>query len=274
MGLVLGALAQLGYGVAYRVLDAQFHGVPQQRHRIVFVGHLGDWAAPVEVLLEPESGGGDPAPRGPAQAGPSVVTALRAGSGGGPDDNDAQGGRLIVGPLQAQGAGGRGHRIDAEGAASGHLVQVAAALTARQGKGVDSDAIQTLLVDRGGGVTHALTSDGSDGSEDGTGRGTPLVAFDWKTSGSDRTRPNVSDKRTSALGTTKQDAVATAAAVRRLTPMECERLQGFPDGWTLTSWGKPQSDAARYRQTGNAIAVPVFERVARRMARHDQAAGL
>ena len=42
--------------------------------------------------------------------------------------------------------------------------------------------------------------------------------------------------------------------VRRLTPVECERLQGFPDNWT-----EGQSDSARYKQMGNAVAVPVVE---------------
>ena len=52
----------------------------------------------------------------------------------------------------------------------------------------------------------------------------------------------------------------TDAGVRRLTPLECERLQGFPDGWTA---GQP--DAARYRQLGNAVAVPVVEWIGRRI---------
>jgi DNA (cytosine-5)-methyltransferase 1 len=56
------------------------------------------------------------------------------------------------------------------------------------------------------------------------------------------------------------------ATVHRLTPIECERLQGFPDNWTVTSNGKPQSDSARYKQCGNAVAVPVFEWVAKRLA--------
>lgn len=56
-------------------------------------------------------------------------------------------------------------------------------------------------------------------------------------------------------------AVMTEAAVRRLTPLECERLQGFPDGWTAG-----QSDGKRYRQLGNAVAVPVIEWIADRMA--------
>lgn len=57
--------------------------------------------------------------------------------------------------------------------------------------------------------------------------------------------------------------------VRRLTPLEYERLFGYPDGWTATSNGKPQSDAARYRELGNTIAVPVFEWVARRIAAYE-----
>ncbi|WP_238177272.1 DNA cytosine methyltransferase [Kribbella sp. VKM Ac-2566] len=53
---------------------------------------------------------------------------------------------------------------------------------------------------------------------------------------------------------------------RRLTPLESERLQGFPDGWTATSHGVPQSDRDRYAQLGNSVAVPVFEWVARRVS--------
>lgn len=63
---------------------------------------------------------------------------------------------------------------------------------------------------------------------------------------------------------------ASAAAVRQLTPVECERLQGYEDGWTATINGRPQSDSARYRQLGNSIAVPVFEWVARRIAEVDR----
>ena len=54
-------------------------------------------------------------------------------------------------------------------------------------------------------------------------------------------------------------SVLSESIVRRLTPVECERLQGFPDDWTITSNGKPQADSSRYKQTGNAVAVPVAE---------------
>jgi len=79
-----------------------------------------------------------------------------------------------------------------------------------------------------GGMTHTLTREGVDASGDGSGRGTPLGTHE--------------------------------IGVRRLTPLECERLQGFPDGHTAG-----QSDSARYRQLGNAVAVPVVEWIAKRL---------
>lgn len=63
-------------------------------------------------------------------------------------------------------------------------------------------------------------------------------------------------------GRTHSRAVAHETGVRRLTPTECERLQGFPDGWT-----KGFSDSARYRMLGNAVAKPVAEWIARRIAK-------
>lgn len=80
-----------------------------------------------------------------------------------------------------------------------------------------------------GDVAHTLTNEGHDASEDGTVRGTPVVA-------------------------------SPAIGVRRLTPVECERLQGFPDGWT-----DGQADSNRYRQMGNAVTVPVAEWIGHRL---------
>ena len=80
MGAVVGALGDLGYGVAYRVLDAQFFGVPQRRRRVFFVGHLGvPWGAPAEVLFECESSIGDFAAGGETGAGVAGSTAWGAG---------------------------------------------------------------------------------------------------------------------------------------------------------------------------------------------------
>lgn len=152
-------------------------------------------------------------------------------------------------------------------------------------------------------TAHALTAEGFDASEYGTGRGTPIVPADLAqvTSGENRSNPRPGDPQ-GTLSATGKPAVAigfaeanggmgvssdrapsvrtgtgggrasvVTSAVRRLTPVECERLQGYPDGWTAVSAGKPQSDSARYRQLGNSIAVPVFEWAARRIVAVDEA---
>ncbi len=95
---------------------------------------------------------------------------------------------------------------------------------------------------------HSLTSEGHDASEDGTGRGTPIVAEHWG-------------------GGVSHDAVRQETIVRRLTELECERLQGYPDGWT-----EGQTASARYRQLGNSVAVPCVEWIARRLIAVDEAA--
>ena len=71
----------------------------------------------------------------------------------------------------------------------------------------------------------------------------------------DEFNDSVSDTHhTLRSGTKQSTGVITESQVRRLTPVECERLQGFPDDWTAG-----QSDSARYKQMGNAVAVPVVE---------------
>jgi len=61
-------------------------------------------------------------------------------------------------------------------------------------------------------------------------------------------------------------AVESCAGVRRLTPLECERLQGFPEGWTDVPYrGKPAKDAPRYRALGNAFPVPVVRWIGERI---------
>ena len=243
-GTVIRDLDDLGYGVAWRVLDAQWLGVPQRRRRVFVAGCLGDPAGPVQVLLEPESGAGH-SPQG-TQPGARIAGTLAASSGGGGlggcgQSANAITNRLIETASTLQGGGRRGHRVDAEGAAGGHL---------------------TVVPLGGEGVDHALTSEGADASEDGTGRGTPIVAYAL-TSRNDR---NDREENYVTAPTVPE------SAVRRLTPRECERLQGFPDDWTRRlDDGTEQSDSARYRQCGNAVAVPVAEWIARRVVAADQA---
>lgn len=92
----------------------------------------------------------------------------------------------------------------------------------------------------------------------GKGDGAPLIAIRTAQTGSNGW--GIDDSGTSyTIDQTGAGAIMNGG-IRRLTPTECERLQGFPDGWTAG-----QSDAARYRQLGNAVAVPVVEWIGQRI---------
>lgn len=311
LGAILGGLVELGYGFAYRVLDAQYvriHGfgraVAQRRRRVFVVGYLGDWRRPAAVLLERASLRGDPAPRRETEA--RVAGTLAAGSGGGcgPDDNDARAGHLVAGALAGTGPGG-GWRIGPDEAAAGQLVAhslrgegfdasedgtgrgtpiipVAQTLRARDGaKGVDSDCTDTLLPVAFGGndtrgpirVAPALTAHGGP-----TGRldfeSEAFIAFNA------RQDPDVTWARAGSLSASLPQAEAIAIghnggpaledwdrwAVRRLTPTECERLQGFPDGYTAVPWRRGiMPDGPRYKMLGNSMACNVMRWIGRRI---------
>ena len=151
-GTFLGMLAELGYGFAYRVLDAQYvrtrghaWAVPQRRRRVFVVGYFGDWRRAAAVLFDGESLSGNPAPRRGAGQGIAISPNLRA---------------------QSQSS----HRLDAEAfvpvANSG---DVGYCLTSSGQQSLDAET-ETLVA-----VAHTLRGEGCDASEDGTGRGTPIV---------------------------------------------------------------------------------------------------
>ena len=273
-GSIIGALAELGYGCAWRVLDAQFLGVPQRRRRVFVVGHLGDWRRAAAVLLEREGMCRDTPARRKARE--DVAGSLGGGTGerGWCNDLDRSGAFVSM-SLNAKGGSGR---LDGES--------------------------ETF-------VAHTLRGDGCDASEDGTGRGTPLVptAFSAKDYGADagplaptlRAMPHdrshanaggqvavcfesrvarngrggpsglVPPLKAQSGGTGRGDgapllALTGTLAVRRLTPRECERLQGMPDDYTLIPYrGKPAADGPRYRAIGNSMAVPVMRWIGRRI---------
>jgi DNA (cytosine-5)-methyltransferase 1 len=230
-GSFLGGLGQLGYGFAYRVLDAQYYGVAQRRRRVFVVGYLGDWRRAAAVLFEPQSLRGDSPPR--REAGQTVTPTIRAGA---PN-------------------GGAGHGARSGDSKDELIVPVLAnPLTARMHKGINTtcDEGQTM-------IAHSLRGEGFDASEDGTGRGTPLVAV-----GADCYNGTITGDIAATMGTRGSSETASGpllleAAVRRLTPRECERLQGFPDDHTLIPWrGKMAPDGPRYKALGNSMAVPVM----------------
>lgn len=228
-GTFLGGLGQLGYGFAYRVLDAQYFGLAQRRKRVFVVAHLGDWRCAAAVLFEREGLRGDPAPGRSARE--DVAGAITASAGRRGGVNEGERSSLIAGTLQASGkAAGSATQEDAE---SGLLVAF--------GGNCTSGPIEVATACRAKG---------------GTGHGDfeseTFITF---------------DSRQDCVGA---GAVAVASQVRRLTPRECERLQGFPDDWTLIPWrGKPASecpDGPRYKAIGNSMAVPVMAWIGRRIA--------
>ena len=146
-GAILGGMAELGYGFAYAVLDAQWFGVPQRRRRVFVVGYLGDWRLAAAVLFERESLRGDPPPRREAgKVAPTIPSRSTAGGSLG-TDFDLDGGLTAV--------------------SDEYAASVAPTLSSR------------ASYDRGDGsepiVAHSLRGEGFDASEDGTGRGTPIV---------------------------------------------------------------------------------------------------
>jgi len=307
-GSILGGLVELGYGFAYRVLDAQYvrvdgfaRAVPQRRRRVFVVGYFGDWRRAAAVLFERESLSGHPAPSRKARE--TIADSLTVGA------NQCSGfpGDITHDVSPALLSSGRGVERTGETRGQDPVIAVQAVanpLTARMHKGVNStmDEGQTM-------VAHTLRAEGFDAGEDGTGRGTPLVptAFDAKQSEvciyGDRAAPIDTQSHSQAVaysimpmnsgkdykaretdvaqpimaggpvgGNQGGDYVA-APAVRRLTPTECERLQGFPDDWTAISWRGAGADACpdgpRYKALGNSMAVNVMRWIGQRIAMVD-----
>lgn len=168
-----------------------------------------------------------------------------------------------------------------------HAIQAGALRTnpnsGPDGIGVQADIAYTLearaevqAVSVTGPISHALKAEGADASEDGTGRATPIIAFSAKDYGADASNDLAPTLRAgghtgSHANAGVMPAIATlTSAVRRLTPKECERLQGFPDDYTAIPWrGKPADqcpDGPRYKALGNSWAVPLFNWLGRRIA--------
>jgi len=217
-GTFLGALGQLGYGFAYRVLDAQYFGVAQRRRRVFVVGYLGDWRRAAAVLFERESLSGHPAPRREPRE--EVAKCLTRGVG---QRNDPETETLPVEKWPAQ---------------------CASTLNAAFGSklGLEDQHING---------------------------GAPLFVFGAQNSASQG--DSVSEHVTPTLDKSKTPAAMTAGSVRRLTPRECERLQGFPDDYTLTPHrGKPAADGPRYKALGNSMAVPVMRWIGQKIDEVDK----
>jgi DNA (cytosine-5)-methyltransferase 1 len=301
-GAFLGGLGQLGYGWSYRVLDAQYFGVPQRRRRVFVVGHLGDWRRAAAVLFEPSCLRRDSPPSRETREGIAPSLAARTRGGGGLGTDAELDGGLVAAFIET------GLHEYRESEAAGTL---------KKSGGVLAGGSETF-------IAHSLRADGFDASEDGTGRGTPLVfderqvtspdprgditpgreshtlhehpptvAFSCKDSGADADElaPTLramghdsshanaggqvavafnwqsgGDARgldpkevTSALSREQTPAMLSRQVVRRLTPTECARLQGFPDDYLdILYRGKPAADGPKYKALGNSMCVNII----------------
>jgi DNA (cytosine-5)-methyltransferase 1 len=356
-GSFLGALVELGYGFAYRVLDAQHFGVPQRRRRVFVVACLGDWRAAAEVLSLAEGLSGYLATRGQKRKGAAADASIGVGAdssnplmfkirGGSPVETGEQGGT----PGKAAGKGYLGQEDKAFTVATtqdqwlaqaipintmaalrpessdqnrqtfgvgqpgdpqftisaNHCHAVGQPTPFRKSKRaasitddetwVPADASNTLnnfdLGDTR--TTHAIvepvhmmpssvaptvTSSGPPYSRTGNER-VEAEALAISFQPGNLRRQAGADPSTTTFPTIKCDAgdqsphvAIPPMAVRRLTPVECERLQGFPDNWSRISWkGKPEEqcpDGPRYKACGNSMAVPVMRWIGERIAAVD-----
>jgi DNA (cytosine-5)-methyltransferase 1 len=260
MGIAITALAERGYGVCWRVLDSQNFGVPQRRRRVFIVASLGNHRQSVEILFEPESLSRDFEPSGKTKE--NITRGTKKGFEESSESNlnpflfectrvdDARIYDKGISPPVTHKWGGGGNNVPCmpmtfTKQSFGEYEELNGASTLSRRDYRDAT---NLIVEEApkafamhGGMVNAKLENGPDGS-----------GF-----------RNLNEPSFTLLASGHSiHGVATETVVRRLTPKECERLQGFPDDWTAD-----QIDSQRYKQMGNAVTVPVVEWIMQRVVK-------
>lgn len=252
------------FSVCYRVLDTRFFRIPQRRRRIYLVGRLGKLCSP-EILFEPDGVRGNFAEGGKQKENPSVF--VENGFGKRPKNS------VVPTPSKsARSCGGSETLVLTE--SSSAAKSESPTLTASMSKIYNK---QTPILFE----NHAQDSRVSEkeysptlSSKLGTGGGNVAVCIAENTiNRRDENGGNgvgAKEGVSYTLNATGVHGVSDGLRVRRLTPRECERLQGFPDDWTCIPYrGKPAEacpDSPRYKACGNAITVDVGTWVMKRLA--------
>ena len=288
-----GCIVGNGFSVAWRVFDAQFWGVPQRRRRIALVADFGGTTAP-EILFERKGVFRDITQSGTPWKDFAAALAKRAG---GTDTNESK--RISttyclqgngIDRAETAGCNGKGWREDKSYILN--TVDRPAVYDAR-GNG-NGDTAPTITDDHNNRITdytalaigfplgfrpeNTRTYDETattlcNGTRAGFCNG--VIALDraaFNQGINAQYDPKISEDGINSTLTAKGPGAVCESVVRRLTPLECERLQGFPDGWTdigeyIDTNGKKRktSDSARYKALGNSIALPswmwVLERI-------------
>lgn len=289
-----GAIMGEGFSVAWRVLDAQFWGVPQRRRRLALVADFGGGSAP-EILFERKG-----VQRGIAEsagAGEGTSAAVESGVG------TASGFNYLTGS-RAHGIGYEEERSETLRAGSNGMAVLYTLDRAAYNQGkhakyaarIATDGIGETLVSRGpGAVCYSI----GNGQANQTGLNEVAGALNCMHDQqaviygvplnfrAEDMRPAKELAATLCNGTSPgtHNGLIENYRVRRYTPTECERLQGFPDGWTdIGEWtdGKGRkrqtTDEARYKALGNTIALPpwrwVLGRISERYGRRATMASL
>lgn len=256
-GAFLGALDELGFGVAWRILDAKFLGVPQRRRRVFLVGCAGGDRRRAEQILF--DGDGMCRHSHKSKKARESVAALTASGVGtcGVDDNQAQAGHLIAHTL-------RGEGFDASEDGTGRGTPLVPIIYRTNAKG---------QVNEQGDISAALTTS--------TDPCTQILAFDTTQITSSENQSQIeaesgdvaptllaSGAGVARTGSHRESefSIPDAQGVRRLMPIETERLQGFPDGHTDVPYrGKTAADGPRYKAIGNSMAVPCMRWIGERI---------
>ena len=224
-GSFLGALGELGYGWAYRVLDAQYFGVAQRRRRVFVVGCLGDWQSAAEVLFESES----------------LCWNTK---------KSRESGKEIAATITARFGNSRNNHEE-----------LAPTITRKYGDQSGQDMQPGLIIPTyTSEVSATLTASGAGFSRPGQ---TSTAHENYVAFSAQMSNPYISKNLSSTLQAKNPTAIANNMAVRRLTEVECERLQGFPDNYTNIKENCPSG--VRYKALGNSMAVPVMRWIGERI---------
>ena len=293
LGAFLRGLGLLGYGFAYLVLDAQYFGLAQRRKRVFVVGYLGDGRRAAAVLFERESLQWYPPPSREAGQGTTYDTSpsLTASGRGVERTGESRGQDCVIPMIAGCLNSASGHAVPGnsiQDADQGYLIPtLSLCLNAGGMRRIDAES-ETLL------PTGGFFDDPNDRIEAtlraNGGAGTASLAFGWNKSANQSLRI---DDTTDVLqaSSSSNPAAHTMRGVRRLMPIECERLQGFPDHYTRIAYGPRKkklkddylkyllrdgtltreecygraSDGPRYKALGNSMAVPVLAWIGRRI---------
>jgi DNA (cytosine-5)-methyltransferase 1 len=259
---LLRGMGELGYGFAYRILDAQYFGVAQRRRRVFVVGYLGNWQRAAAVLFERHSLCGYPAPS--REKGKSIATSTSKstsvsswpadisstldttfGSKQGLENQHVNAGCPMFVPAVANTLGASPSCHSSVNVASG------------QGDVIAFDVFNQDLTRA---VSKTVASRNDQDTASCVAVEQPIIVHGTQD-------PCVSDIAfAQGRNNGGENVMVQLMAVRRLTPTECERLQGFPDGYTdIKHGGKSTPDGPRYKALGNSMAVPVMAWIGQRI---------